>query len=237
MSCGIYLLKFIGTSKVYIGQSLDIEGRYLIHRSKLKSGTHTAKLLEAYRMFGLPTLEILIECDAEDLDLVENEAIEIYDSVINGFNSCKTAGGGNNSFGEDVGNSKFTNLQTEKVFVLLATNQELSCKEISKLTNVSEHTVKAISGLKVHKWLHIKYPELYKALIDRPTSRFGKGKTLKEKSIEYPPLLSPEGVYYIVENTSKFAKDHNLNNGHLVQVLKGKEKQHKGWKLDGRLTS
>lgn len=42
-----------------------------------------------------------------------------------------------------------------------------------------------------------------------------------------------EGVSYTVENTSQFAKDHKLNNAHLVQVLRGKEKQHKGWKLDG----
>ena len=58
-----------------------------------------------------------------------------------------------------------------------------------------------------------------------------KNKTLKERGIVYPNILSPLGISYTVENTSQFAKEHGLNNGHLVQVLKGQEKQHKGWRL------
>lgn len=231
MTCGVYILRFKGTDKVYIGQALDIEDRFRIHRSKLKCGTHAKKLLEAYKFFGYPSLEILLECTPASLDTNENEAIEIFDAVTNGFNTCKTAGGGNDSFGEDVGNSKFSNTQIEQAFLLLVNRPDLLSKDIASITGVSKDTIDAISCYKVHLWLEDKYPENYEILRNRPTSRFGKGKTLKERGILYPDVISPDGVKYQVENTSQFAKDHKLNNGHLVQLLRGKEKQHKGWRL------
>lgn len=232
MTCGIYLLRFRNTDKVYIGQSIDIEGRFRIHRTKLTTGIHTKKLSEAFYTYGYPTLEILLECTPEELDDNENLAIEIFDSVKAGFNCCKIAGGGNDAFGEDVGNSKYSNIQIEQSFLLLVSRPDLLSKDIEKLTGVSKYTIDAISGYKVHKWLQIKYPEQYSILKSRPSSRFGKGKTLKERGIIYPNIVSTEGISYCVENTSQFAKDHCLNNAHLVQVLGGKEKQHKGWRLE-----
>lgn len=231
MTCGIYLLKFKGTNKVYIGQSLNIESRFSIHRTKFTCSNHTPKLLAAFSNFGYPELIILTECKPQDLDTNENEAISVFNSVDNGFNSCKTAGGGNNLFGEDVGNSKFTNNQIEEAFLLLVTRPELIAKDIEKLTGVSKATVDAISSYKVHLWLENKYPEYYIILRNRSTNRFGKGKTLKERGIVYPDIKDPIGNVYSVENTSQFAKEHKLNNAHLVQVLRGKEKQHKGWGL------
>lgn len=231
MTCGVYILRFKNTNKVYIGQSLDIESRYAIHRSKLKSNNHSVKLLSAYHIYGMPLLEILIECDISDLDNNETEAISIFNAVDNGFNACKTPGGGNDSYGEDVGNSKFSNIQVGQVFELLATRQDLRNKDIAVLTGVSTDTVHAISGLKVHKWLHTKYPSYYEILLNRDTTvKHAKGKTLAELNKNYPKLISPDGNIYIVDNASKFAKLHNLNNAHIIQVLKGKEKQHKGWK-------
>lgn len=102
-------------------------------------------------------------------------------------------------------------------------------REISEQTGVSEYTVDAVSGLKVHKRLHEKYPELYQKLLDRSSQRYAKSKTLKDLDKGYPPLISPDGVEYIVENCSQFSKIHGLNNAHVIQVLKGREKQHKGW--------
>lgn len=232
MTCGVYLLRFKGTDKVYVGQSLDIEDRFRIHRTKFKCSNHSKKLLEAFKFFGYPSLDILLECAPEELDTNENEAIDIFNAVENGFNSCKTAGGGNDSFGENVGNSKFSNIQIEQAFLLLVNSPELISKDIERITGVSKCTIDAISGYKVHLWLEDKYPEYYTILRNRPTSRFGKGKTLKERGIVYPNIISPDGTSYSVENTSQFAKDHFLNNAHLVQVLKGKERQHKGWRLE-----
>lgn len=43
-------------------------------------------------------------------------------------------------------------------------------------------------------------------------------------------LTSPDGVEYEVVGIRKFAREHNLNNSHLIRVAKGEYSQHKGWK-------
>jgi len=92
MTIGIYKLNFKGTDKVYIGQSKNIESRFNSHISALRAGYSTKKLLEAYNSFGTPTIEILCECRIEELNDFENETIEIYNAVDNGFNASYTAG-------------------------------------------------------------------------------------------------------------------------------------------------
>jgi hypothetical protein len=230
MACGIYALIFNGTSMVYIGQSRNTGHRLNMHMSLMRRGIHAKKLQYAYNLYGEPQLEILEECNETELDILETKFIEEFDSVDRGFNTCRVPGKGSGLYGEDVYTSKFSNEQIEAAFHLLVYAQELSSTEISNLTGVSKYTVDSLSSVP-RDWLVKKYPEEYYILNSRVLDRFGKGKTLKEKGIVYPNIVSPSGSVYVVENTSKFAKEHKLNNGHLVQVLRGREKQHKGWKL------
>jgi hypothetical protein len=169
------------------------------------------------------------------MDIAEKEAISIFDSIKNGYNVNEGGYGGCSLYGQEAGNSCYTNEQIEASFLLLVNKQELCAKDISNITGVHKTTVDAISSFKVHTWLKDKYPIEYKILQDKRSNslRFGKGKTLKERGIIYPKIVDPStGIAYTVENTSQFAKVHKLNNAHLVQVLKGQEKQHKGWRLE-----
>jgi predicted GIY-YIG superfamily endonuclease len=85
--CGIYKLNFNGTSKVYIGKGTDVLGRYSSHKRQLLQGTHTRKMMEAYHTYGMPSLEVVLECPKEELNATEDEVIEIYNAVNNGFNT------------------------------------------------------------------------------------------------------------------------------------------------------
>lgn len=216
---------------MYIGQSIDIHARYRAHTSKFSRGIAADKLQQAYNRFGYPIVHTLVECEEALLDTYENSLIVEFNSVEDGFNACFKAGGGCSLTGEDVGNSKYSNNEIEEVFLLLVNRPDLNASQISNLTLVSKDTIYSLSS-KPRRWLQDKFPSEYAILNNRTTSRFGKGKTLKERGIVYPPIVSPLGKEYIVENTSTFAKNHNLNNGHLVQVLKGREKAHKGWRLN-----
>ena len=91
MTCGIYLLRFNGTKAVYVGQSINIEERYSSHIRYMRAKTTSHKLQYAYDTYGIPTLEILVECDKELLNETENEAIAIFNSVENGFNTLSNA--------------------------------------------------------------------------------------------------------------------------------------------------
>lgn len=228
MTCGIYKIEFKGTDRVYIGQSIDIEKRLIVHLSRLRRGVHSKKMQEAFRVYGVPNITILVICDTCSLDYYEHAIMVLYNSLHNGFNSTIAGYGGNTQVGEEAGNSCYTNAEIIEVFKLLVYSKEKSSKDIASITGVSKCTIDKIAAKEVHKWLKEQYPEEYILLGPRDP---GKGKTLKERGITYPGITSPSGITYIVENTSTFAKEHNLNNGHLVQVLRGKEKQHKGWRL------
>lgn len=308
MTCGIYKLVFNGTNKVYIGQSENIENRFRRHIRDLLSNNHSIKMNIAYSTFGLPEYTILVECSPIDLNEFENETIEIYNAVDNGFNSCYKAEELPVGYGELNGNARFSNSQIEESFELLVTNTSLSFEEISRITGVSKGTVsniskgathtwlareypekyiilmnlkgnrkpkygdkcsasktsnelvvevlklliddnqlsllsvsestgvpvgivKSISSGEKHKWLAEFYPEEYTKLLSLKGTRYSKANSALSRGIVYPKVLSPEGLKYQVDNASQFSRAHDLDVSSLCKVLKGKVKQHKGWKI------
>ena len=230
MTIGIYLLKFKGTTKVYVGQSLRIEERYTKHLYKLKNNLANYKMMEAYTIYGIPDMEILLECSPdEDLDSLENEAIDIFDSVNNGLNiNTKAAGGGIGLNGEAHGNSKYTSDIIRKVFYLI--NQNMSFKNISKTTSVQIHTIRDISKGKAHRWLSQEFPEDYAKMVSFKGIR--EKNTAKDQGILYPEIVCPNGNIYVITNVSAFAREHGLNKSHLSGVLNKKRLSHLGWTLN-----
>lgn len=232
MVTGIYLLKFEGTNKVYVGQSIDIYKRFTEHKLSFKLGLCSEKLKYAFSTFGTPSLLILTECSKEELDKEENEAIEIFNAVVDGFNTKGKSGSmyGSN-FGELASQSKYSNIQYIAVFKLLVENI-LTFAKITEATGVSIATIRLIASLDTHRWLKDLYPDEYKILESikgtRKESRScaaGQGKT-------YPPIISPNGeVFTNISNISKFAAQHKLDHSATCKVLNGRITQHKGWKL------
>lgn len=230
MTVGIYKLVFQGTDKIYVGQSLNIEKRLISHRRLFNNKSHAKKLQKAFDTFGMPTIELLCACEEHELDTIEDIFIAKLNVVDEGFNTCRRARGGTSLEGEQVHNAKFSDTQIEQAFMYLVNSPEKTSKEIESLTGVSKYTIDAISSFKVHKRLERLFPEEYLLLRNRDKSiGFAKNKTLKDTNKMYPRLISPEGVPYVVDNCSQFSKIHGLNNAHVIQVLKGKERQHKGW--------
>lgn len=226
---GIYVLKFLGTSKVYVGQSVNIEKRYTIHRRKLKDGTHNYKMLEAYKKFGMPELEIILECDKKDLNNCEAEAFEIYDAIHNGFNIATEPS--IHLEGSSNGASKYSNEDIYKTmkYMLDITN---SFKKISSITGVHESTIRHISNGDAHTWLEREYPGEYREMrsisdSDRKayhSSAIGRGKS-------YPLVVSPTGETYNITNANAFAREHGLDSSYFIKVLNRRARSCKGWKL------
>jgi hypothetical protein len=229
MTIGIYKLNFNGTNKVYIGQSTNIRLRYNIHKTSLKNNKSSKKLQEAYLLFGMPTLEILIECDIEELNSLEKEAIAIYDSINNGFNTFDDATHRSILRGELAGNSKYANDLIIEVFNYLVENK-LTHREISNITGISRGALADISSGVSHKWLKDLYPEQYDLLLQlKGTAR----KTAKNiKNIGYPSVVSPDNIIYTISPSLRgFCRQHNLNHGGLGELLRGHKKEYKGWKI------
>lgn len=227
MTCGIYRLVFRGTSKVYVGQSKNIEARYLDHISGFNKGIGSIKLLNAVALYGLPILDILVECGENELDSNENESIEIWDSYNNGFNSRNTAtGGGRGSYGELNGRSKYSNEAIENAFLLLVGG--MSGQSISEICNINLSTVHALSRGENHKWLKTKYADKYDSLMSSKGSKQGSAES---RGIVYPDIMNKAGEIYKVSNVRQFALSHGLDRGALNKVLNRKALSTGGWRL------
>jgi hypothetical protein len=233
ISC-IYKISFSGTDKVYIGQTTDYNIRCSSHLTCMKAGKSPKRLQAAYDEYGVPQFSIIIECDAEELDSLEEEAIQVYDAIDNGFNTFSKFGHRTLLKGEKTGNSKYSNDQIEEVFGLLV-NTDLHHREITEITGISRGTIADISGGIGHTWLAEKYPQEYKILLDKKLVRRVNSicRTLGAagKNITYPKVLSPEGVVYTVTALRQFCREHNLNHGSLGTILRQGWGQHKGWKV------
>ena len=231
MTCGIYILRFNTTNKVYIGQSGNIELRFKQHINKLNNGLASKTLQEAYQKYGKPTFDILLECSIEELDIEETNAIELFDSVNNGFNTLSIAGECPTFHGEEHGSSKYSNEQIIDSFNFIVHTPELSVSEISEFTGVSISIINQIRTGACHTWLHDRFPKEYECMIAAKGTRCGQHITVKRKGIIDPNIISPEGTSYKVESINGFAREYGLNARNLCQVLKGNKKSVSGWKL------
>ena len=231
MTIGIYKLNFANTSECYIGQSVNIEVRYKQHLNLLKLGKSSKKLQKAFLDYGTPELFILLECSKEELNSSEAEAIEIFNSVILGFNTCSTAGGTSQIYGEDHGNAVYSNLAIKEVLKNLVYRLDCTLGEISDLTGVSKSVISGISCLQQHKWLQEDLPIEYNLLVDIFTKHIRRDST--KRGLKVPPfsIISPEGVVHLVENIRQFAQIYNLDFRHLSKLRTGERKSHKSWKL------
>lgn len=233
MLTGIYILRFKGTDKVYVGKATSIMTRYTAHKNQLSNKTHTKKMNNAFELYGYPSVEVLLECSIEELNENENLAIDIFNSVENGFNTLTTAEempDGSNNYGELNSRAKYSNAQVLIAVDLMLANTH-TLQEVSTISGINYSTILLIASGHQHKWVEKEYPEKYALLMKLKGTRMKESKSAKGRGITYPILLDPEGNEHNVDNVKVFAEKYGLNKGHLGQVLLGKEPQHKKWKL------
>jgi hypothetical protein len=232
MATGIYKLSFPNTNSVYIGQALDIHRRYLAHLRSMKDGSSAKKLQKAYDTFGEPSLEILLETTKEELSSAEAEAIEIYNSIANGFNSILTSTT-NRIFqeGQDASNAQYLNEVYISIFNYCV-DGILADKEIAEITGSTWQVVGTIRKCENHKWLKNMFPDKY-AILENRKKQFinGPHNCAEARGILYDTLISPQNVEYTVKNVREFARQHNLHPSNLSDLLHGKFKSLHGWRL------
>lgn len=92
---GIYLVENLLNHKKYIGQAKNIKQRFVKHHKydykNPNNCNYETKFYQALRKYGLDNfkVEVLQLCEEEELDKLEVEYIDKYDSFINGYNSTK----------------------------------------------------------------------------------------------------------------------------------------------------
>ena len=147
--CGIYQIKNIINSKVYIGQALDIEQRWYKHKmSKDNFAIH-----QAFRKYGIENFEftILEECKPDQLNEREQFWIAYFDSYNKGYNETK---GGQGKFGAG---QVLNAAQVDEIKKQLHSTR-LSYNELGSKYHVSPRTIGQIN--KGETWFddNIDYP-------------------------------------------------------------------------------
>jgi hypothetical protein len=171
MSCGIYKLKFKNTHKVYIGQSKNIEYRWIKHKYDLKSGTSSKKLQEAYKEYGIPDMEILLLCEESDLLENETEAIIIYNSIGDGFNTLLPIMRDSSLSPEYSNGCKYSKESIIEVFEYITKFPELTYGNIQELTGVNISTISMIASGWQHTWLKTEFKDIYDEYINNTSTR------------------------------------------------------------------
>ncbi len=205
MITGIYKLDFPGTEKVYIGQAKDIIKRIKEHLYTFKNNTASKKLQQAYNTYGEPSYTILCECTIEELNATENEAIDIFNSCDNGFNTFRLEGGSIRAQGGLThSNSKYTKREILKIFSLLY-RTTIPYTKIATRTNLSKYLVHNIASGLHHLWLKAEYPDQFKLMLDNKLLRNKQNKkNLASMGNSTPTLYGPNGIIY--ENITNIAE-------------------------------
>jgi len=75
MTSGVYKLEF-PSGHYYYGKSDNIERRMEEHANKFRKNKHTTKMQKLYMQYGMPTANIVFQCHADHIDLIESMFIE-----------------------------------------------------------------------------------------------------------------------------------------------------------------
>ncbi len=220
MTCGIYLLNFPNTNKVYVGQSKDIEKRYREHISSLSLKSASVKLNSAVLLFGMPTLTIIEECTTEYLTSKEEEYITKFNSVALGFNTMSRSGNAPEYSGENAPGAIYSNVQIEAVFNLLL-NPLNTVASISSITGVSISAIAQVSSGATHSWLNLKFPVEYLYLIELNGNRqqvVAETKSTSSTSSKYSTEQYLEVLALAVQG--KKAKDINKLTNVNIDVIR-----------------
>ncbi len=82
MTVGIYGLHLAG--QMYIGSSMNIEGRFSAHKSFLRYGTHrNGEMQRLYDDGHHLTHEVLLECEEEELTILEQASLDRHKPSLN----------------------------------------------------------------------------------------------------------------------------------------------------------
>lgn len=105
---GIYKITNKINGKSYIGQSIDVERRFLHHKKYRRTGEKNKSLYRAIKKYGIEnfSFEIIDICRKEELDKKETYYIEKYGTFKNGYNMTKG--------GESILGYEFTKKSIEK---------------------------------------------------------------------------------------------------------------------------
>lgn len=226
MTIGIYKITF-SDGRSYVGQSNDLESRYVQHVNNLRKYKHCNYLMQkAFKeLQEMPGLEILKVCSLEELNSEEQKYLDILflsdkHLILNILDKV----GPPVLRGHFNGNAKLLQYQYIEIMGLL-TNPANSLTEIAEWYDVTVSLVQHIATGESHKWLKEVDEKKYYEML----SHNGHRNNCIAKGKKNYILRDPKGNIHKVTNLSALAREYGLLQPKLSEVLGGTRQHHKGW--------
>jgi group I intron endonuclease len=222
-NCGIYRIINLSNGRVYIGSTNNFVKRKNEHLSRLRLNRHGNTFLQndfnkcgGFESFVFEMIcSVLVE---KDLLIVEQIFLdEYYDGMINCYNMAKIAGAPNRGrkFSEEVKMKMSEAHKGEKNHFFGKTHS----KETRLKLSIGQ------KGEKHHNWGK-KFSDEYKAKLSSAQ------QTAQDYAKKTFSVIGPNGEIVHGFGISGFVKQHGLDDATFRRMLVGKQRQHKGWRLN-----
>lgn len=177
---GIYKIENKINGKIYIGQSVWIEKRWVTHKNTATnkySQSYNYPLYKAIRKYGLDNFifAVIEECEIYNLNQREIYWIDFYKSYDKNFGYNLTMGGNHSH------PIALTFDEVEEIIKLLA-ETSLTQEEISNLYNISQRTVSSINNGETWKRENVVYPIRNENKINKINTCPSCGKIISKES-------------------------------------------------------
>ena len=224
MTCGIYMIKNMVNSKIYIGQSVDIERRWGRHRSELRGNDHDNKHLQsAWNKYGENNFEFtnLCECEESQLNTMEIDYIAKLNTYDPDFGYNKTYGG------EGCSPTEETRRKQSEAHkgITLSEEHKRKISEASKGKTLSEETRRKQSEAQKGKYCGENHP-----MFGKHHSEETKEKMSESHSKPIVQIDASTNKIINVWGSSADAEREGYNHGNISLCCKGKRKTHGGFR-------
>lgn len=250
----IYEIRNLVNNKRYIGQTIQfIEKRWRDHRRLLNNGKHrNVHLQNAWNKYGPLSFKFSILHTCSTLDELNKLEEKLIKENINGYNL--KLGGDNGGKCSDKMKLRMSLAQRkvdrsswdlQSMGKRLHTKKAKIARQKAKIPGGEYPLVVSPNGKIYHlnnaaqfcRKYSIKNPALFREMMAGLYTHCYGWRLATKDTIGIPfqffkvELISPNGDIYIIENLTKFCKQHNLAVGNMSSVIHGKRHHCGGWKV------
>lgn len=215
-AAGIYQIRCLPTTKIYIGSAVDLRVRWERHRRSLRQGTHRNNHLQqawdryGEASFGFTVLELVDPADLLTTEQGWLDRTRCTDRPI-GFN----------------------------IYAVAGSPGDIRARTWEGFCDPSGDAVTIFNLYEFCRLHDLDYPSMHRLAMGESRLKSYKGWTHKNSPRERPYIKTYEGFITPdgsltgpITNLATFCRDHGLDNTHMVAVARGRLHSHRGWTYD-----